>query len=290
MSAIRQFAWAKLEAFATTEVSSRILGMLRLFGALTIYTEFASPWVSHRMDDYTGMFLLDQGLFAALSVLILGYKTRIAAVAAAVCFAGLHLYYGVELGIEKVAAPVLEFQFLVLLALTPCGRSLSIDRVLAVRRAQAEGREPPPERVPWWQVELFVIAIASVHLWIAIDCSQPEWLSGATIENDLMRLWSGSDLFSYRPHVHTVAVALAWVATISAYLLAFGLLIRRWRPYLMWLGVALHFGVMLTFIATYLQSYYNLVMVATLIACFDPERLHQFISLQGDQPEPEEPQ
>jgi hypothetical protein len=242
------------------------------------------------VDDLTGTFLLTQGLFVALSVLILGYKTRLAAVAAAMCFAGLHLYYGVELRMKQMAAPVLEFQFLVLLALTPCGRSLSLDRVLAVRRAQAEGRDPPPERVLWWQVELFVIAIASVHLWLAIDCSQPEWLTGAIIENDLMRLWSGSDLFSYRPRVHTVAVALAWVATISAYLLAFGLLIRRWRPYLMWLGVALHFAVILTFISTYLQSYYNLVMVATLISCLDPERIHQFISLQGDQPAPEEPQ
>lgn len=282
-------AWARaqLEAFATAEVSSRTLGMLRVFGTLAIYLELASPWVSHRIDDSTGTLLLSQTMFLAASVLIVGYKTRLAAIVTASCFAGLHLYYGVSQGMAQLAAPVHEFQFLVLLALTPCGRSLSVDRALAVRRARGEGREPPSERVPWWQLELFVLLIASVLLWSAIDCSQARWLSGRQIEQELMRLWSGADLFSYRPRVHGVALALAWTAMIACYTLAFGLLIRRWRPYLMWLAVAMLLGSLLTFVNSYLESYHIFMMLVTLIACFDPERIHRFIALQGDPREPE---
>lgn len=282
-----QAARAWLEAFATAEVSSRTLAMLRVFGTLTIYTEFASPWVTHRIDDSAGTLLLSWGMFIAMNVLILGYKTRIAAVVAASCFAGLHLYYGGVQGMEKLVAPVYEFQFMVLLALTPCGRSLSIDRALAVRRAEAEGREPPSERVFWWQLELFVLLIASVLLWSAIDCSQERWLSGLQLEQDLMRVWSGADLFSYRPNVHAVAVGIAWAVTVACYALAFGLLFRRWRSYLVWPAAVLLLALILAFATTYVTSYYNLIMLATLIACLDPERIHQFITLQGADPQAE---
>jgi hypothetical protein len=288
MSAIMQAARARLEAFSTAAVSSRTLGMLRVFGVVTIYTQLASPWVSHRIDDSAGTLLLSQLMFMSATLLIFGFKTRIAALVCASCFGGLHLYYGGVQGMEKLAAPVFEFQFLVLLALTPCGRSLSVDRALAVRRAHAEGREPPPERVPWWQLELFVLLIASVLFWSAVDCSQERWLSGLQIEQDLMRLWSGSELFRYRPRVHTIAVALAWTVTICCYVLAFGLLIRRWRPYLVWLAVALLMAALFTFAYTYVTEYYTFIMLASLIACLDPERVHRFITLQGEQPALEE--
>ncbi len=284
MSAILHAARGRLEAFATREVSSRSLGILRLFGSLTIYVEFASPWVIHRTDDSTGTAILVLVLFAALNALTFGFKTRYAAIVAATCFAGLHLYYGVEQGVEKLIPPVFEFQMLVLFALTPCGRSLSIDRALEVRRALAAGREPPAERVEWWKLELFVVALASVHLWMAIDCTiRPEWLAGLVIEQDLLRLWSGADQFVYRPRTGEVAVAAAWIAMIAAYLIAFGLLLRRWRRYFAYLAVVLHFAALFAFANTYLSGYYNLMFLAALIACLDPTRVHEFIALQGDQ-------
>lgn len=287
MSTLTQAARAKLAAFSTTEVSSRTLGMLRVFGVLTIYTEFASPWVTHRIDDSVGTLLFSQLMFMSAIVLLFGYKTRIAAFVCAACFGALHLYYGLKLGEARFAAPVFEFQFLVLLALTPSGRSFSVDRALAVRRAHAEGRVPPPERVPWWQVELFVLLLASVLLWSGVDGSKKLWLSGTQIEQDLMRLWSGADLFTYRPRVHAVAVAGAWTVTICCYVLAVGLLIRRWRHHFMWLALVLLIAVQLVFAYTYLSSYYNLIMIVALIACLEPERIHRFTTLQGDQPNEE---
>jgi hypothetical protein len=280
------------------EVSSRPLGMLRIFLTYAIYAQFASPWVSHRVDDYPGTLLLTWTVFCAAAFVMLGFKTRLATAVMAVAFGVLHVYYGVILDLtpqysidpgqvvraRSFSETVQEFQLLVLLAITPSGRSLSIDRALAVRAARAAGREPPPERMPWWQLELFVILAASMYLWIGHDSLRETWLSGAQLQHDFIRFWSASDLFASKPWTETAFVVVAWAVMIIAFMLAIGLLSRRLRPYVMWAGVALQLAVLFNFVESWATEYHNFLMLGTLIACLDPQRVHDFISLQGDQP------
>jgi hypothetical protein len=271
----------RLEAVLTAEVSSRSLGLLRIFAALSIWVEFASPWVAHRMDDYVGTWLLAWGVLIPIWFVIFGFKTRFAAAIVAMSFAGLHLYYGIHVGIEKLVYPVQEFQVAVLLAVTPCGRSLSVDRALEVRRARREHRSPAPETVPWWWLELFILQTASIYLWQGIQGCDPAWLDGTTLELYIMQWYGTADIFELHPHFHDFVVGLAWTATALEFVIAFGLVIRRARPYVMWIAALLVFVHMLAFSHTYVNSYLYLMMMTLLISCVPPAWIHELVSLQS---------
>jgi uncharacterized membrane protein YphA (DoxX/SURF4 family) len=269
----------KLETFATEQVSSRPLALVRVFVPLTITFQFASPWVTHRMDDVTGAMLLGWLMFASCWGVLLGIKTRISAAVLALAFAGLHFYYGFELGDARFTEPILVLQAVVLLAITPCGRSLSIDRGLEVRRARAEGRAPPPERMHRWQLELFVLHLALIHLWGAIDMSDAAWLRGEGIERYYLDFYGVSDSLVSSAWVHPLAVALAWLGLVGCWAVALGLLIRPLRSYLMGVAVGLEVAVYLLWSPTYHDSCFTLMMLALLLSCLPPARTHQAISL-----------
>ena len=48
----REWCMAKLEAFSTAEVSSRSLGIIRIFAALIILHEFSGFVTFHRVDEH----------------------------------------------------------------------------------------------------------------------------------------------------------------------------------------------------------------------------------------------
>ncbi|PRP90657.1 Vitamin K-dependent gamma-carboxylase [Enhygromyxa salina] len=275
MSAIGPRLRTKLENFASAEISSRPLAMVRIFTAFICIYQFAGPWASHFLDGYPGAVALTWVYFILAGLLLVGYKTRVVAAAFALVFGLLHIYFGVQFHIHVLEKPVQQFQIAVLLALTPCGRSLSVDRAIEVRCAGRQGREPEPERMPWWQVELFIVQIASIYLWAAQNKSDDKWLRGERMERYYLDWYGGSDSLVYTPWVHHVAVFLAWSTTALEFVLAFGLLVRRWRPYLMWGGVMLHLGILAMFSVTY----FSFMMLLILMLCLPPTWIHDFISL-----------
>lgn len=274
MSKLGQWAKAKLEAFSLTEISSRPLGLFRIFATLTILYHHTGYWAASKVDEYALSQALAWVFVVSAWFVLVGYKTRIATAAMAIAAIGLHLYYGVMLDKHILSKPVQVFQVVVLMALTPCGRSLSVDRAIEVRRARAERRPPAPERMPWWQVELFILQIATIYLWAAENKSDEAWLRGERMERYWVEWFGGSDSLAFKPLVHPIAVLLAWATTILEYVLAFGLLSRRWRPYVMWGGVLLHLGILYTLAVTYFSS----MMLLILGLCLPPQVVHDFIS------------
>lgn len=271
-----------LGEFLGAEVSSRSLAFVRIFGAMSIYVEFASPWCAHRMDDMLGTLVLAWVVLIGAWFVVFGLWTRISAIAVALSFAILHLYYGVELGIEKLVYPVREFQLAVLLAIVPCARSLSVDRVLAKRRAKRDGTPPPPpERVPWWMLELFVLQQCSVFFWYGVDGCRPEWLDGSEIEMSFVQFYGIADSFVVHPSLSAIIHASAWGLTILNFVLAGGLLIRRARPYLCWVALAYMFAGMTLFSHTYASSYEYLISMTILIACVPPKWLDALVANQA---------
>lgn len=274
-----------LENFATAEISSRPLGMFRIFACFILIYQFAGPWASHVADAFTGAMLATWVFFASAFLTMVGYKTRWASAALALSFALLHLYYGVHHEIYKFSKPVQQFQVAVILAFTPAGRSLSIDRMLEVRRAKREGREPEAERMPWWLLELFILQICVVYLWAAQDKTDEKWLRGERMERYVVEWYATSDTLANVPLVHVGAVFFAWATTILEFALAFGLPFRKLRPYLCWGGVMLHFGIL----ATLSVTYFSFMMLLILLLCMPPQWVHDFISAlldEGDAAEP----
>ncbi len=276
----RGWARAKLEAFALTEISSRPLGLFRIFAVLTILYQYTAKWAGHQIDDFAGSLVLGWVFLIAAWFTMVGYRTRIASAALALAAIGLHLYYGVMYEKHLLYKPVQVFQVMILLALTPCGRSCSVDRAIEVRRARAEGRAPEPETMPWWQLELFILQICAVYLWAAENKSDPAWFRGERMERYWVEWFGGSDSLAFRPLVHPISVFLAWATTILEYVLAFGLLSRRWRPYIMGGGVMLHLGILYSLSVTYFSS----IMLLILALCLPPQLVHDFVSWLSYEP------
>jgi hypothetical protein len=270
-------AWARgqLEGFALAEISSRPLGLFRIFAVATILYQYTAHWVGHLLDEDSLSIVLGWLFLASGWVSMVGYKTRAATLVMAGSAAILHLYYGVVLENYLLSKPVQVFQVVVLLALTPSGRSLSIDRALEVRRARVEARPPASETMPWWQLELFIVQVSGVYLWAAENKSDPAWFRGERMERYWIEWFGGSDSLAFSPWVHRFSVFFAWSTTILEYALAFGLLFRRWRPYLLWGGVALHLGILYSLSVTHFSS----MMLLLLGLCLPPRVVHEFIGL-----------
>jgi hypothetical protein len=266
---------AMLESFATAEISSRPLGMFRIFAAFILIWQFAGPWVSYQADHFPVAMVTCWVFFVSAFVTMVGFKTRWATTILAISFAILHLYYGVHHEIYKFSKPVQQFQVVVIMALCPCGRSLSIDRALEVRRAAREGREPEPERMPWWLLELFILQIAVVYLWAAEDKTDDKWFRAERMERYWVEWYGTSDSLGHQKLVHPIAVFFAYATTILEFSLAFGLPIRRLRPYLLWGGILLHLGIL----AGLAVTYFSFMMILILLLCMPPQWIHDFVSL-----------
>jgi hypothetical protein len=274
MTKVRTWAMTKLENFATAEISSRPLAIIRIFASLILIHEFSGMLASYRVDDSVISLASSWVVLLSLGFGLVGYRTRWAFGLMTLGFAVLHLYYGFHLRDYSLGKPTQVFQIIGLLWLTPSGRSLSIDRYLAVVRAAKAGEDPPPERMPWWQLELFLLEICSIYFWAAQNKLDPAWFRGERMERYYVEWYGSSDSFVYSPTpVHWGAMANAWMTTILEVILAFGLLIRRIRPWVWIGGVALHVGIMFMFSV----PFFTLMMLTVLIAALPPAWLHGLI-------------
>jgi hypothetical protein len=273
----------RLEDLFGAEVSSRSLGLVRIVVGLMIWEQFTSPWCGHRMDDHAGTLVLAWIVLLGVWLVIWGLWTRFATVAVALAFAGIHLYYGVHLDDAKLADPILEFQLVALLALTPCGRSLSIDRALELRRAKNEGRPPRPERAPWWTLELFLIVVASMFFWLGWSSLDDDWLSGAFYER-LVLHWYGSDVYAAHPRLPSLLRPAAWLTTVLEFGVALGLILRPLRVYAMWVAFVLMFVNWMLFGHSYESVWVFVVPLTPLVACIPPDKLEALVADQTGAP------
>lgn len=180
---------------------------------------------------------------SALSAFI-GYRTRLSLVLVLSSFYYLHIYHGMFLGDAPLKRGIQLGQALFGLALSPCGRSLSVDRWLAVRRARASGRTPPLEEGPRWTVWLFATSLSVMYFWAAVDKVDPGWLTGQRVDRLFLVALGSSDTEALYPGlVKALAVSSAWFVLIAEFVLAVGLLVPRWRPYMVIPGIGLHLGI-----------------------------------------------
>lgn len=278
MDRVITYLRGRIEAFAFAEASSRALGLLRILLCLEVIYEFASPWVSHRVDHVPYLLVTTWVLFISNWFVLIGYKTRISTILWWGSFAIIHLWFGRIEGVLDMQQPVMCFQTMTVVMLAPSGRSLSLDRALEVRRARREGRAPPPETIPFWVYDLLAIEIAAIYFWAGQDKTDAAWFNGERMEHYFMFFYGGSDTLVYRPYVHDISVMMAWTTTVFELALAFGLIFRRTRKYVVFLGFALHIGILFYFAVTY----FSMLMLMVLFTGMPPQWFHDFIGRIGD--------
>ena len=261
---------------AYSEGSSRSSALIRIGLAMLFWSRWAGELLLYKDQSPAGLFLA-VNFFLATTLLFIGYHSRIAAVWAGAVGLVMYHYFGFQLGREPWThhhAYLLAVTAL-LIALTPCGRSYSLDRYLTVMRAERDGVPPPAERGNLWGLRLIVVQLSVLYFFAAFDKTSYAFLSGARIEAIFLWYYAGSDY----------PVGLAWPATIMSlavvaleYCLAFGLPFHRSRRYLLLPGLAFHAIIYLT-----LPVYtFSATMVLLYLAYFDADAVDKVIArLQG---------
>lgn len=205
-------------------------------------------------------------LFVSAACLTAGYRTRIAAVVAWVALISLTRRNPFLFN----AGDALLRNFALFLALAPAGEALSMDRW---RRGRTEFWTFP-QRAPW-VVRLFQIQVSAVYLFTVWAKARGErWFAGTAVSESLRV----GDLLRVRlPDALTDSVLLANLLTYGtlAVELSLALLIwnRRWRPYVIAAGIALHGFIELTFAL----GFFSMVMIASYISFVPEDSMELFL-------------
>ena len=143
--------WTRLDRWMQQEGSTRPIAILRIVAVGILWTKWGHVGALHRVYPDVELSLFAVAFYVFSGLLLIGYKTRTAAILCAILlFYGFHIL-GVERGDRDLwvhhHTNLLKYLFW-LLALTPCGRSFSVDRMLEVRAARMAGAEPRPETAP----------------------------------------------------------------------------------------------------------------------------------------------
>ncbi len=262
------------------EGSTRGLALIRLGLVALLWTKWGGDFLFF-LNKPTDQQLLAGAFYLSTTCLFFGIATPLAAVAAGVTQLLVYYWLGFHEGVEPYTHHHTGLLCLAtaLLALTPCGRSWSVDRWWAVRRAEARGLPAPPERGPLWGQRLIALQVSVVYLASASDKCSGAFLSGQRLQHHAMTLYFGSDYptWSWFP---AVCQALAISTVILEFSLGAGLWMRRARPVLIPLGIIFH-GILYM---TLPVSTFSLTMWLLYLAFIDPDDLHRFVNRLGDGP------
>lgn len=136
--------------------STRGVALIRIGLALVAWAELGEAMQAKDVGWPMALFF-----WASTGLLFLGLGSQLAAAAAAACF--WHTI-GAYPGAMHHHTYLMAMETSVL-ALTPCGRSFSVDRWLAVRRASEKHEPPPAEEGDLWAVRLMGLQFCAVLFW-----------------------------------------------------------------------------------------------------------------------------
>ncbi len=141
-------------------------------------------------------------------------------------------------------ADVLLMTFAFNLMLSPCGASYSVDAWLERRRRGGTAAEA---LILPWTLRLIQIQICLVYVVAGVlKASGTYWQNGTALHyvftnTEVRRL----DL-SFLTQYPTLINLMTYGAVVSEFFLAFFLWFRSWRPFVIWVGIALHAGILIS--------------------------------------------
>ncbi len=278
-SEIRQLA-ARFDAWGPSfKGSTRPAALMRIGLAAIAMTRFGGEIGFHQAQGPVAL-LFGSLFFLFVAMMFVGYLSRLACFGTGLSVLVLYLAGAVTqtAGWSHHHVYLLAVACL-LLGLTACGRSYSIDRLRALNAAQQgqPGQTEPPEYGSLWGQRLIALQLSAMYFWTAIDKTDRAFLSGERLEQTFVWTYSGRALEFVLAFPGLIA-ALAIAVVIVEYVLAVAIQVPRWRIWALPLGLALHasFYLMLP-----VHTYSATAMVLYL-ALLDPARVHRFLDrIQG---------
>lgn len=153
----------------------------------------------------------------------------------------------------------------VVLALAPNGRSLSLDRWRRLGRGTAL-----PELGPVWPLVLLRLQVALVYFWGAVDKTNVAFLSGSRLQQMAWYYFGSHE--GMRVPLLDEALVLGGIGTVVLeYALAFGLWFAPARRWLVPLGALFHFAIF----ASVPVGTFSVLTVFLYLAFPDPDAVHR---------------
>lgn len=278
---IKRLAQHVVDWCLRTEGSTRSAALMRIFLVAVIWARWAGEVLLYFDLSPEGL-ALSTSFFVATTLMFFGLFTRVASLWSAAVVLSIYHYFGIELGREPWThhhTYLLAFSTF-LCALTPCGRSYSVDRWLALRKAEKNGKPAPPETGNLWGMRLIALQLSTIYVFTAANKSHWGFLSGDRIEHYLLYYYFG-DQFPRSGLLHATMMLSAMLTVALEYALAFGMLFRKTRRWLVIPGLLMHgiFYVVLP-VATYTATMWILYL-----AYFEADEVHALIEkLSGTGP------
>ena len=259
-----------------SEGSTRTAALLRIGLMLIAWARFGRElglWTLHTYPEPDLNLAIAVSFWISTILTFLGIGSRASAAWAGITLLGMTIG-GAHFGHHDWAHhhTFLLAYAVMLLPLTPCDRSYSVDRWLHVRRATRRGLLITPERANLWGMRLISLQVAVLYFYAAFDKADAAFLSGMRMEQIAMKLYLGSDVPD-AAWFHAAMVAASWATVILELALAFGLFFARARPWLLAVAVAFHAVIYVTLPV----STFTVTMWLLLITFLDPDAVHAWI-------------
>jgi hypothetical protein len=267
--------------------STRAAALMRMGFILVIWRKFGGTMVltTAAKDPSLLPFMLPFWVLTLMA--FIGLYSKITVLGSGLLCLGMYFWFGIYHGITEPWIhhhTYLVSVLLTLLGLTDCGRSLSLDRWLAVKRAQREKHPIPSEEGSLWGLRLIAVQITAVYWFGAWDKTFPTY--GERLEHMFLNYYWSSDYPTMAGFSALFAIA-ALITIVLEYWLPFGLFSSRQRPVAIVAGITLH----TLFFLLLRVSTFSATMVLSYLAFVRPETIHRFIDdlMARDQPPPPSP-
>ena len=247
--------------------STRSVGLIRIGLVLLIWSRWAGELIFCR-DIRLGAILLNSAFFLFTGLMCVGLWTRVSSMGTALII----LVMFIMKESWKHHHTFLLVISTLFIALTPCGRSYSLDRWLVLRRALKSGLPPPPEIGNLWGLRLIAIQLSALYFWTAYEKLYWGFLSGARLEHITYNYYAGYDYASIPGFSALCCIAAITTVTLE-FSLAFGLYIPKFRKYLMLAGIVLH----ILFYVLLPISTFTLTMILLYLAFIPAASVQRFI-------------
>lgn len=266
-----------------SEGSTRTVGLIRMGLVALLWDRFAADQLFYRADDAVEL-AISATFFVATTLLFAGIWTRFSAALNAAVMLTIFVFLGHVRDVEPYRHHhvFLLVSSSVLLALTPCGRSFSLDRAWALYRQHGRGGAAPPERGPLYGQRLMAMQISAVYLWATWDKLTPGFLSGERLQHILIDRYFTSDPVTL-PGFETFCLVGAIGTVAVECMLAVGLWIRRIQVPVMVFGALFH---AMLFVLLPVGPF-SLNMILLYLAFLDPAVVHRAVDrMVGVPPRP----
>lgn len=262
-----------LQRLVAFEGSTRAVGLMRIGAGLLLWSRFAREMMPLRELELDRL-VISAVFYVSTTAMVVGFATPVAMAVVSALLGVMVLHYGVAHDPEGWSHHHVHLHMLSTwwLALTPCGRSFSVDRWLAQRRASRRGLPAPREWGPLWATRLIGVQLGTLYFWSAIDKLQQHYWTGERLQHLIMNYYTGAAL----PDPWWFTALLAATGTFVVVLelvLPWGLFVRRLQPVLIPMGIVLH----LLFYVLIPVNTFSLLMICLYLAYLPPDSVHRFI-------------